>query len=72
MDLFVKVQTQVVILNRLHAVCDLLRKILRTQSLTLQMLNKENILSPNLMFEIGKYNFLFILNIVAYQALLEK
>lgn len=60
MDLFVKVQTQVIILNRLHTVCDLLRKILRIQSLTLQMLNKENILSPNSMFEISKYNLYLI------------
>lgn len=58
MDLFVKVQTQVVILNRLHAICDLLRKIMRTQSLTLQVLDKENVLSSHSMFEISKYNVL--------------
>lgn len=58
MDLFVKVQTQVVILNRLHAICDLLRKIMRTQSLTLQVLNKENVLSSQSLFEISKYNVL--------------
>ncbi|KAF0772458.1 conserved oligomeric Golgi complex subunit 5 [Aphis craccivora] len=51
-DLFVKVQTQVVILNRLHAICDLLRKIMRTQSLTLQTLDKENVMSPHSMLEI--------------------
>lgn len=55
MDLFVKVQTQVIILNRLHAICDLLRKILRTQSLTLQALDKENELSSNSIYEISKY-----------------
>ncbi|XP_025422652.1 uncharacterized protein LOC112692260 [Sipha flava] len=51
-DLFVQVQTQVIILNRLHAICDLLRKIMRTQSLTLQVLDKEIMLSSNFMFEI--------------------
>ncbi|KAE9523971.1 hypothetical protein AGLY_015618 [Aphis glycines] len=51
-DLFVKVQTQVVILNRLHAICDLLRKIMRTQSLTLQTLDKENVMSSHSMLEI--------------------
>lgn len=54
-DLFVKVQTQVVILNRLHASCDLLRKIMRTQSLTLQTLDKENVMSPHSMLEISMY-----------------
>ncbi|XP_050439179.1 uncharacterized protein LOC126844805 [Adelges cooleyi] len=51
-ELFLKVQTQVVILNRLHATCDLLRKITRTQSITLQAMDKENIISPNIIFEI--------------------
>ncbi|XP_026819932.1 uncharacterized protein LOC113558639 [Rhopalosiphum maidis] len=51
-DLFVKVQTQVIILNRLHAICDLLRKIMRTQSLTLQALDKENVMSSHSMLEI--------------------
>ncbi|KAL5238330.1 hypothetical protein ACI65C_005740 [Semiaphis heraclei] len=51
-DLFVKVQTQVIILNRLHAICDLLRKIMRTQSLTLQILDKENVMSSHSMLEI--------------------
>lgn len=55
MDLFVKVQTQVIILNRLHAICDLLRKIMRTQSLTLQVLAKENELSSNSIYEISEY-----------------
>lgn len=54
-DLFVKVQTQVIILNRLHAICDVLRKIMRTQSLTLQSLDKENIFSSQSLFEISKY-----------------
>ncbi|KAL4135194.1 hypothetical protein QTP88_006834 [Uroleucon formosanum] len=51
-DLFVKVQTQVIILNRLHAICDLLRKIIRTQSLTLQAQDKENDISSHSMLEI--------------------
>lgn len=55
-DLFVKVQTQVVILNRLHAICALLRKIMRTLSLTLQALDKENVISTHSLFEISKYN----------------
>jgi len=72
-DLFVKVQTQVVILNRLHAICDLLRKIMRTQSLTLQTLDKENVMSPHSMLEISMYkcnlfniffNVLYLLKIV--------
>lgn len=54
MDLFIKIQTQVTIINRLHAICDLLRKIMRTQSLTLLALNKENILSSTVIFEICK------------------
>lgn len=54
MDLFVKVQTQVIILNRLHVVCDLLRKIMRTQNLTIQALNKDSALSSNVIFEISK------------------
>lgn len=58
MDLFIKVQIQVVILNRLHAICDLLRKIIRTQSLTMHILKKDIIISPNLMFEISKNNIL--------------
>lgn len=56
MDLFGKVQTQVIILNRLHATCDVLRKIVRVQSLTLQALDKENILSSHSLIEISKYN----------------
>lgn len=56
-DLFVKVQTQVVILNRLHAICDLLRKIMRTQSLTLQTLDKENVMSSHSMLEISMYKY---------------
>lgn len=54
MDLFVKVQTQVIILNRLHVVCDLLRKIVRTQNLTIQAMNKDSVLSSNAIFEISK------------------
>lgn len=65
-DLFVKVQTQVIILNRLHVVCDLLRKIMRTQNLTIQALNKDSTLSPNAILEISKIklfytSFLFFL-----------
>lgn len=56
-DLFVKIQTQVSTLNNLNAACDLLRKIKRTQSLTLQALDKEIKLSANSMLEISKYNF---------------
>lgn len=53
-DLFVKVQTQVVILNRLHVICDLLRKIIRTQNLTTLVLDKDSVLSSNSVFEISK------------------
>lgn len=53
-DLFVKVQTQVNLLNKLNATCSLLRKILRTQSLTIQSLEKGYNLSSNSMYEISK------------------
>lgn len=53
-DLFVKVQTQVNLLNKLNATCSLLRKILRTQSLTIQSLEKGYNFSSNSMFEISK------------------
>jgi len=55
MDLYGKVQTQVTILNRLHAICDLLRKIIRIQNLTLQALNKKTALSSSSIFEISKF-----------------
>ncbi|XP_050527726.1 conserved oligomeric Golgi complex subunit 5-like isoform X2 [Daktulosphaira vitifoliae] len=51
-ELYAKVQTQVVILNRLHTTCDLLRKIMRIQNLSSNALGKENTLSQNIIFEI--------------------
>ncbi|VVC29498.1 Conserved oligomeric Golgi complex subunit 5 [Cinara cedri] len=51
-DLFVKVQTQVILLNKLNATCGLLRKIMRTQILAIQSSEKGYNLSSNSMFEI--------------------